>query len=50
MRVCITGSKSLYRGRDGNAESVKLHESLGEGGRVNGRGERVTEKVTAKVD
>ncbi len=33
VRVCITGSYSLYRGRDGNAESVKLHESLGEGGR-----------------
>ena len=33
LGVCITGSWSLYSGRDGNAESVKLHESRVEGGR-----------------
>lgn len=31
--VCKTGSYNIHRGRDGNAESVKLHESPGEGGR-----------------
>lgn len=40
VRVCITGSYSLSRGRDGNAESVKLHESLGEGKRQGEREEK----------
>lgn len=47
--VCIAGIQSWGRGRNGNAESVKLHESPGEGGNgytAVGKGKR---EVTARV-
>lgn len=47
--VCIAGTQSWGRGRNGNAESVKPHESPGEGGNgytAVGKGKR---EVTARV-
>lgn len=51
--VCIAGIQSWGRGRNGNAESVKLHESPGEGGNgytAVGKGKgAVTDRVRCAV-